>query len=196
MVKQRKNKFRASFTVLDLWAKGLWEEAIKAYFKMDRFVSPEMEEGKEYHQKWSLFIKENSRLPDIFGGKALENPLCEEKVVAPLFDWCDLVGKVDCLEKSTVFEFKTGVSSSQDHARSIQTPVYGLLATLANRYIKKAEIHHYNQYSKRVDMSILWLTDASLRNAFDFIETHASEMHNYFLQNNLYEKLSLSPRAS
>jgi len=54
--------------------------------------------------------------------------------------------------------------------------------------VEKAEIHHWDQTTKKHDMSIVWITDEVLKYAYEWIITVGSEMHNYFLVNNLYQR--------
>jgi hypothetical protein len=100
------NKFRASYTVLNKWLHGDWEGAIKTYFKMDQFVSRAMVDGKEHHQKWEAYIKENMKLPDELGGKELKNPIVEGKQVIQLADWLELVYIPDLIDSPTLYEFR------------------------------------------------------------------------------------------
>lgn len=187
---KKQQKFRASFSVLDAWAKKDYEQAVRLYFKLDCFENEAMRQGKEFHNYWEKETKETGCLPEIFGGMKLKNPKTELKMVVSVNDWLDFVGVIDCYDNPTIYEYKTGISSSSSYARSKQIGLYGILGTLMGLYVEKAEILHYNQYSKLSDVSIVWLTDKVLRDAYDWLETHASEMHNYLLENDLYNKLS------
>jgi len=185
-----KNKFRASFSVLNAWAKGDWERAVEMYFKLDDFTNQAMEEGKEWHKKWENEIENTSCLPEVFGGARLEKPKTELKLEFQLADWLELVGVVDCYDvEGDVYEFKTGHSSSQSYANSMQTRIYGLLLKLHKQKVRKAIIHRYNQHSKKADCSYLWLTSEQLKNALDWVHTFSSEMHNYLEENDLYKEL-------
>lgn len=189
MTTQNKPVFRASFSVLNLWASGNWEDAVKAYFKLDRFVTRAMAEGQEYHAEYEKHIKETKTLPEVFGYRVLINPKPEEKLVVKLYDWLEVVCVIDCLDAPTIYEFKTGISSSQTYANTMQCPLYAFIATMAGIYVDRAEIHHYDQHAKEADMSIVWITDAVLKQAQEWLETYASEMHHYLLENDLYNQL-------
>ena len=56
------NIFRASFTVLDQWNSGNWEQAVKTYFKLEKFITPEMQAGREWHEKWAKHISDTKTL--------------------------------------------------------------------------------------------------------------------------------------
>ncbi len=195
MTPQNKPVFRASFSVLNLWASGNWEDAIKAYFKLDRFITRAMAEGKEHHEAWEQHILATKTLPEVFGYRVLLDPKPEIKLEVKLYDWLEAVCVIDCLDAPTVYEFKTGISNSQHYANQMQAPLYGFLATMSGIYIDRAEIHHYDQHAKEADMSIMWITDAVLKQAQEWLETYASEMHAYLIENDLYNQLK-KPESS
>ncbi|MBV6514236.1 MAG: hypothetical protein MOGMAGMI_01817 [Candidatus Omnitrophica bacterium] len=185
---QTNNRFRASYTVLNKWKNGDWEGAIKTYFKFDQITTREMAEGKDYHAEWEAEIKKTSSLPAIFGAKKLQVPICEGKQVVQLEDWLDLVYIPDCIDVPILYEFKTGKTSSMQYASDWQIAIYAVGATLSGKYIKMAEIYHYDQYTKKVDMSPVWITDKLLNETHERIISLSSEMHSYFVDNRLYER--------
>ncbi len=182
-------KFRANYSVLAAWARGQWQEALKMYFRLPHTVTPQMLEGRQYHAGWQQEIGEHSRLPAVFGGRALEDPSCEVKREVQLYDWLDLVGTIDCYARPVIYEFKSGLKSSSNHLGDYQLAVYGVLATLSGLYVERAEIYHYDQHKQRADMSLFWLTPKALRRGLNWIETMAAEMHQYLLENGLYSRL-------
>jgi len=183
-----KNKFRASYTILDMWSSGNWEMAIKQYFKLDKYSSPETEDGLRWHEKWRKHIEDTKTMPVEFGGRPLIAPVTERKKVVELDSWLDLVGIIDCYDSPTVYDWKTGKTSSEVYAGGKQGAIYGVLATLLGYYVEKIEIHHYDQYMKTADMSIVWITPKLLEDAHNYIVTVSSEMYQYFLSNNLFDK--------
>lgn len=182
------NKFRASYTVLNQWKNGNWDGAIKTYFKFDQFTSQAMADGKALHEAWDKETKANKALPAVFGGKKLKNPIVEGKQVVQIEDWLDLVYIPDCVDEPILYEYKSGKQSSMHYASDWQIAIYAVGATLSGRYIKMAEIYHYDQYTKKVDMSPVWITDKLLNETHEKIITISSEMHSYFEQNDLYNR--------
>ena len=182
------NKFRASYTVLNMWSSGNWEEAVKYYFKLEQFTSRAMADGKDFHDSWEKHIKETSTLPEVFGGAKLVNPQTELKLVVQMDEWLELVGKIDCLEAPTIHEFKTGKSSSESYASSWQIGVYGVLCAMSGIKIDRGIVHHFDQYKKTYDWSQVWITKDVIKDSAEWIVTHASEMHSYLVENNLYER--------
>lgn len=186
------NRFRASYSVLDLWAGGNWERAIKQYFKLEKFVTPAMADGRALHEKWAEYIKANNALPLEFGGQKLNGttPIIEQKRVVKLASWCDLVYIMDLYDEPTIYDWKTGKQSSEVYANSKQLPVYAMGATLDGFLVERAEIHHYDQYLKKSDMSIIHITDKALEEAQNWVLTLAGEMQNYLLTNGLYQRFN------
>jgi hypothetical protein len=183
-------KFRASYSLLKVWESGDYERAVKSYFRLEDFTTPAMAEGKAQHEKWAAEIEANKKLPQVFGGKVLKNPIIEKYTKVSIKDWLELSGKLDCLDEDTVYEFKTGKQSSEVYASDKQVGVYGVLCTLSRVMVRKGEIYHYDQYRRQADMSISWITDKMLKDSLDWIETLSSEIHNYFLENDLYSKFN------
>ncbi|MFA5768334.1 MAG: PD-(D/E)XK nuclease family protein [Bacteroidales bacterium] len=181
-------KFRASFSTLNVWASGDWERAIKYYFKLEKFMTPAMADGKQYHEQWETHVNATKTLPVEFGGAALHQPQAEIKKVVELEPWLDLVGVIDCYDSPVIYDWKTGKSSSEHYAGTMQPGVYGVLASFAGMFVDRAIIWHYDQYAKKSDMSQVWLTDKLLEHAHNWIITQSSEFHNYLTENRLYER--------
>lgn len=181
-------KFRASYSVLTQWSSGNWDMAIGMYFKLKKFTTIQMAEGSEFHKNWEQETLKSKCLPAVFGGAKLIAPKCELKLVAQLDEWLELVGVIDCMDAPTIYEFKTGKTSSEIYANGVQPAVYGVLSTMSGYVVDKAEVHHYDQYTKKVDMSIVWLTKKHLEDAYNWVYSLSSEMHAYFLENDLYNK--------
>ena len=185
-------KIKVSYTILNAWAQGRYEDAIKYFFRLDVIQTPAMLEGQKYHKAWEEEIKKTKKLPEVFGAKQLINPSPEQYIKVNINDWLILSGKIDCYDKPTIYEFKTGIQTSEDVARSKQPGVYAVLSTLNKQYADRAEIHCFNQKVKNDNksMSIVYLTDKVLEDALNWIETLSGEIRNYLEQNKLFEKYS------
>jgi len=177
-------KFRASYSILNVWQSGNYERAVEMYFKLKEFTTRAMHEGKEKHKEWEEEVKKTGKMPIVFGGKQLFNPKTELKIVRQLDDWLELVGKIDLLDETTIYDWKYGKIPSERYANGFQPKTYQILIPKA----KRAEIHHYDPISKRADMSIIHLTEKTLKDAIEWCVTNASEMHSYFQDNKLYER--------
>ncbi len=182
------HKFRASYSILSMWASGRWEDAITAYFKLDSFTTRAMQDGKDMHAAWEAEIQIEKRLPAVFGSVPLINPQTEMKKVVSLAPWLDLVFVIDCYDEGDIHEVKSGVQSSQTYATSKQGGIYAVGALLSGMKAKRILIHHHNQYNKESDTSVVWVTEALVRETVEWIETLSAEMHSYLVENGLYER--------
>lgn len=171
-----------------MWSTGRWEDAIKAYFKLDRFVTRAMAEGSDFHDEWQTHCMKTKTLPTVFGGAKLNNPVCEDKKVIPVYEWLDLVIKADCIDSPIIHEFKTGVLGSDDYVRTYQPAIYAVGCVFLKIPVERVQIHAYNQYAKTSTFSEIVVTESLLKKGLSYIETVGSEMHNYFMENGLYEK--------
>lgn len=183
-------KLRASYSYLSLWSSGRWEEAIKAYFKLDRFISRAMAEGSDYHDEWQNHCVKTKTLPAVFGGAKLNKPVCEDKKVIPVYDWLDLVIKADCIDSPIIHEFKTGILGSDDYVPTYQPAIYAVGCVLLKIPVERIQIHAYNQYAKTSTFSEVEVTESLLKKGLEYVESVGSEMHNYFVENGLYERYS------
>lgn len=184
-------KFRASFTVLNLWATNRYEDAVRTYFKLDRYTSPEMEAGKKYHEEWATYIDKHKQMPKLFGSHKLEVPIIEKKHVVAIYDWLDLVFIADLVHGgNTLTEFKTGKTTSGKYLDTGQLDLYALGLLFKDIAITKAEVYHYDQYKEKTDYSFKWVTDADIKASLNWLETNAGEMYEYLQQHDLFTKFA------
>lgn len=177
---------RASYSILNRWAEGDWQTATEMYFRLREIDSEPMKFGKQKHEEWEQEVIKNSRFPQVFGGRPVNQFKTELKIEKKLTDWLLLVGVVDLWlpDELTIVDWKTGVVTSEQYANGFQPPVYQILLPQAKRF----EIHHFDQYNNHCDMSIGYLTDKTLSSAIDWVLTYGSEMHSYFTENDLYNR--------
>jgi len=183
-------KIKVSYTILNAWAQGRYDDAIKYFFKLEVIQTPAMLEGSRYHKEWENEIQKTKKLPEIFGSKQLVKPSPEQYIKVDVNPWLVLSGKIDCYDKPTIYEFKTGRQTSDDVIRSKQPGVYGVLSTLNKQYADRAEIYCYNQHTKEKTMAIVYITDKLLKDSLEWVETIAGEMRNYLDQNDLFNKFT------
>lgn len=181
-------KFRASFSVLNMFASGRVDDAINAYLHKPIEVTPQMKEGGEYHRKWEAEIKRTKKLPDVLGGLPLLNPITEKKIVVEVEPWLDLVGVIDCLDETTIYEFKTGSSmNASAYANTMQGPLYGILTALAGIKTDKIVYRHYNQYTGDAQSYYRWITNSSLKDCHSWLITNAQAMNELLQEQGLKE---------
>lgn len=183
-------KFRASFSVLNSWSLGYAKDVIDMYFKLPRETNKFMEEGLKFHKTWQDYIEKNKKLhPHLSSlNKALKDPKCELKLEMPINDHIELVGVIDCLDNSTLYEFKSGSKPSSEYANGKQADVYSLLCEYNGYKPDKAFYLHYDQYIRETDGAMVWLTEDRRKKALEWVIKVSEEIHEYFIANKLYEK--------
>lgn len=183
------NKFRASFSVLEQWSQGHYDRATTMYFKLVDFTNEYIEAGRNFHEDWEKEVSKTKAYPKVFGGKKIEGEFkTEYKIERQLDDWLELVGVIDLWQpkEKLIIDWKSGTVPSTQYSRGFQTKVYQVLLPEA----KRAEIHHFNQYNHKTDMSIIHLTDKTLTEGLDWVLTFSSEMYAYLVDNKLYERFA------
>ncbi len=169
--------FRVSFSILEPWSRGDYEEAINRYLRRPTITTPQMAEGKVLHEQWREYTEKTKKLPEVFGGAELVNPECELKMTCQIDDWIEFVGVIDLLDGHTIHDYKTGGANSLKYISSMQLKCYQFLA-IENGYVPTvAYINHFNQYTKQVTNSKAYLSDYTKNLARDWIVTYASELH-------------------
>lgn len=162
--------------------------AIQMYFKMAELDTPAVRAGREFHEKWDKEIKETKCLPKLFGAKKLNNFESEKFASRELDKWLILNGKVDLydIDEKTIYDWKTGVVGSESYANSKQSGIYQILIPEAKKFV----FYCYNQYNKKVEMSIRHLTKKTLKESLEWVSSLAGEMYNYLETNEMYQRFS------
>jgi hypothetical protein len=184
------NRLRLSYTLLNLWRQGRFDDALIYYFKMARVVSPAMEAGLKFDEYLNNYILEHDSYPIEWGGDKLTEPQVQVKWEYEYSEHFDLVGVLDAWDGTTIYENKTGSSKdSADYANDFQIPIYFILAKAKGVAIDKAIIKHYNQHlsENQFDQSIVYNTPKEIERGRNFIETIGGEIYHYFEENNLFK---------
>lgn len=185
-------QLKVTYTILNAWKEGRYEDAVKHIFNIPTPKTPAMIAGSKYHEEWEDEIRKTKKLPVIFGSKILIDPKPEQYIKVRVSEWLILSGKIDCYDKPTIYEFKTGKQTSEDVIKSYQPGIYAVLSTLNKQYADRCEIHCYNQHLKNDNktMSIKYLTDDVLKDTLNWIETLASEILCYLEDNKLFDRFT------
>lgn len=175
-------KLRVSYTLLNLWGRGLVEEAVQAYFHMNRKPTEAMEFGKKFHEDMEEHIKKYNCFPDWFFNWELKLPESEKVVVVNYNDQFDLKAILDCYDSATktLFEYKTGVQDSLAWTRTDQIPLYFLACELANLPVEKAILIHHNQHENKSDFTIVWNHPEFRERGRNIIDSYAPEILSFF----------------
>lgn len=175
------NRLRVSYTLLNLWRAGRFQDALDYYQKKPLPVTPAMEMGKQWDDYVNQYVVEHNAMPPEFGGDALKNPRPQMKIEVPFNEMCDVVIVPDILTDDTLWENKTGNSKdSADYCQDFQVSMYLMALELKGIVPEKAIICHYDQYSQTHDKSLIWNTPEERERGRNFIETLSPEIHSFF----------------
>jgi hypothetical protein len=172
-------KLRLSYSLLAAWERGLIQNAVDTYFHLDKPVNEAMERGKRVHEEIAEHIKTYNSFPDWFFSYELMLPETEKEVIVEYNEMFNIKGVFDCLDSvtKTLFEFKTGTSSSLDWARTWQLPIYFLISELAEIEVEKALLIRHNKES---DFVIVHNSKRLRDKAANIIDSLGPEMYQYF----------------
>jgi hypothetical protein len=163
---------KVSYSLLNLWHQGRYDDAIAAFQGNWMPANPQMAEGTAFHKAWEEEVRATNQLPAVFGAKALKNPKPEAYTKIQLLDWLWVSGMVDLEDEDTGYEYKTGTSNAAVYARSWQHKVYKVLRPK----LKYFEYHCYNQYSKVATMERIHLSEKVFDDGLEWIITNASDL--------------------
>lgn len=165
-------KLRLSHSIMWLWHKGDYQDAIDAIHGKWREPNQYMIDGLKYHKEWEAEIKDTGKMPAIFGGLELKNPKTEIKIEKQILDWLTLVGVLDLLDLPVGYDWKTGSGTAADSARGFQHKVYKVLVPEMTRF----EYHAYNQYTNTKTVEICHLTQKTYDDGLEWIITIACDI--------------------
>lgn len=176
---------KLSYSILNAWSAGKYEEAVGQYLGKDLPTTPYMELGKVKHELWENYTRRTGELHPELGGGKLENPILEQKYqkMIPFSDEYQILvrGVIDLEENNTITDYKCGRGMPSAYVDGWQLDLYKLLrprATLG-KYIC------YNPYTNQVSVGVKFLGKQSAENALENIITFGGEMIDYLLSNNL-----------
>ena len=192
MTKDGYGAIRASYSILNAWARGDIDRAAAPYAGAEIEPTEAMLFGKKKHQNWEKEAMNTRRLPKVFGARKLVSPEFElnTKKVRKVNDWCYLVGVLDVLDGDTAVDYKTGRTPAGEYLNSHQHECYQILYPK----IKRFEYYCLNQYlpykdDGRVTMAIAYLSRKTLRDGAKWILTNAAGLREYLINNGLGDKL-------
>lgn len=186
-------KLRASYSLLSMFRRGQYEQAINSYLHLDKVTSQAMEDGTMWDHYITETVQLYKKLPEEFGGDELINPETQVRFVVPFNDMCDLIIIPDILAESVLWENKTGNSKdSADYAVDFQISMYFLALELAGRKIDYGIYNHYNQYlplsKENPNRTLIWNTERERERARNFVETLVPDVYKYFEENGVFQR--------
>jgi len=166
--------FRCSFSILDPWSKGNYDEALRRYWRVEIQPTQAMIDGKLLHERWQSETQATGCLPKVFGGTKLVKPETERKMDCVIDDWIQFVGVIDLIDENEIYEYKTGRAGASAYASSWQFRCYQLLGELNGYKPHTAHVLFYNQHIQKVERGKIYLQNS--KPAEEWIRTFASEM--------------------
>lgn len=170
---------KLSFSILDAWAKGNWEQAVGYYLGQPLPPTPAMELGKLKHEIWENQIRKEGKLPKELGGIELKDPVLEQKYekLIPFSEDISILirGVPDCTDGTVIHEFKCGMTPATNYINSLQLDYYKLL-------LPKSDIGFYrcyNPYFDKMTLGVKFLDNHNAEAALEHIISNGGEMINY-----------------
>lgn len=172
---------KLSYSILNAWMQGRFEESVAQYLGKPFPATPQMELGKIKHEVWQYHIDKYKTLPDELGGGELINPLTERKYekLIPLGKYNILFrGVIDLehLERGIVLEdFKAGLGEPGAYLNGWQLDAYKLLRpdAIEGRY------RCFNPYTNSYTVGVKYLSEANAEKALENIITYGGELIQY-----------------
>lgn len=176
---------KLSYSIIDAWMRGQYEQAIGYYIGQALPPTPQMELGKAYDEMWEAHIKQYGTLPDELGGGILTNPQPQTKYqkVIPLDDKYQILfrGVPDCPDNEICYEFKCGLTEATSYVDGWQADAYKLLRP----QFTQANYLCYNPYFNTLTKGIKYLDDSNAEHALENIITYGTEIIDYLIANRL-----------
>lgn len=170
---------KLSYSILNAWSSGKWEDAVSMYLGQDIPMTPYMELGRKMDKLWELEIERTKHLPKDLGGELMTEPVTQQKYekLIPFSKGISILvrGVPDCTDQTDLHEFKCGMTTPQNYIDKMQLDYYKLLLP----EIERGFYHCYNPYTKTHTRGVKFLTDKNALAALEHIITFGGEMIDY-----------------
>jgi hypothetical protein len=177
--------YRLSYSQLNYWQAGNYEDAIKSYMDELTFENKEMYAGKSLHKMWEHEVNQYNTIPRVFGGDQLGDVNTELKITKYVKVNDDIVicfsGVLDLWENDTKIarDWKTGKSIS-----GAQYLFYNYLQPTMTKFI----YHLFNQNTQETSIAIKHCNEASYRAGEEWGLTNAMQLIDYLQTNNIFNE--------
>lgn len=170
---------KLSYSIINAWASGQWEQAVGYYLGQDFPATPAMELGRLKDDLWSNYAVKNKAIhPEIGGGK-LSDPKVQikyEKII-PFSDDIQILvrGVPDTTDGQTLYEYKCGMTTAGQYIDKLQMDFYKLL-------LPDLTIGYYlcfNPYNNTYTKGIKYLNTSNAEQAMEYLITYGGELIDY-----------------
>ena len=184
---------KLSYSIINAWASGNFEQAVGYYLGQDFPATPAMELGRLKDQLWSDYAVKNKQIHPEIGGGELADPVVQQKYekIIPFSDDIQILlrGVPDTLDKpETLYEYKCGNTTASQYIDKLQLDYYKLL-------LPGLKIGYYlcfNPYNNTYTKGIKYLNTSNAETAMEHLITHGGELIDYLRMQKLlknYERV-------
>lgn len=179
MKSHKAKKLRASFSLLSLFEKGLYKEALDAYLHRGGITNDAILDGRKYHKKWEDEINKTNKVKIGKTEISFHKPLTEYKFYVPFNELADLSVVIDCLDAPIIYEWKTGGQSSTSYGSGYQVPFYFLACQLKGIEVNSAILVRYDQAKNEEDATIIHNGTKTIERARNYTESLVPELYKF-----------------
>lgn len=176
---------KLSYSILNAWSTGNFEQAIGQYLGKPWVATPAMELGSLMDQLWSNHAKVKKQIHPDLGGGGLGNPVVQTKYekILPFSDDYQILlrGVPDTVDGTTLYEYKCGMTTAGQYIDKLQMDYYKLLLPELNIGYYLC----YNPYNKTYTKGVKYLHQSNAETALEHIMTFGGEMLDYLIVNKL-----------
>lgn len=177
---------KLSYSILNAWATGKFEDAVAMYLGKPIPSTPYMELGKAKHTLWENHTNKTGQIhPELKQAELSVKAIPEQKYrkILPFSDEIQILisGVIDLEYGEVLVDYKCGRTQPSQYVDGWQLDLYKFLrphATLG-KYIC------YNPYSEEVAVGVKFLSDKNAEHAIENIITYGGELIDYLQSNKL-----------
>lgn len=176
---------KLSYSIINTWSRGDYEQAISYYLGHDYPKTPAMELGSLKDKLWTDYALKNKSLHSDVGGGLLKNPTIQKKYekVLPFSKDIQILlrGVPDIYDDYKIIDFKCGQTQASSYLESYQLDYYKIFLPEAVEGIYLC----HNPYTKKLTKGIKFLTQKNVDQALNHLFTFGGEIIEYLLANKL-----------
>lgn len=136
--------------------------------------------GIDFHKKLELEIKANKKVSIGKTRLEFENPECEKKVYVPYNEIVTLSAVFDCIDGNTLYDWKTGSTSSMESSTGLQIPFYFFVLEKIGHHVARAFIVHWDFDREVSELVHITNSKRKIEAGENLVQTLAPEIHAYF----------------
>ena len=176
---------KLSYSILNAWKQGKYEDAVAMYLGKPIPSTPYMELGKLKHKQWEEYTLKTGKMHPELGEVELKKPIVEQKYqkVIPFSDEYQILmrGILDLEDGNTITDYKCGRSTPSSYIDGWQLDLYRLFRPHADLGVYRC----FNPYTETVSVGVKFLSDHNSEVALEHIITYGGEMIDYLVSNRL-----------